>query len=140
LAGNQNVNDNTGPKITWSDFQTSDAATFATGADNIGPLVDGVYALTIRIIWATVTDHWDAQVFFDNIDSDAAWNTAFPARGSTTQQMTTATGIFRLAAGQYVSAYVFQHSGALWVIDGVAGTYFEMIRLGSATMTDRAGS
>jgi hypothetical protein len=54
--------------------------------------------------------------------------------------MTTVSGVFRLAAGQYISAYIYQHSGALWVIEGVAGTYFEMSRLGSATMDDRAGS
>jgi hypothetical protein len=138
-SGNQTFATATGQMVSWDTFQQSDAGTFVQIGNFLRPLVDGVYALTVRLFWTSVTNYDHAQIFFSGIDADGWANWSFPAQGDTYNSVTTVTTVCRLAAGASVAAYLHQSSGVDWTLDGSAGSFFEAVRLGSATMDDRDG-
>jgi hypothetical protein len=138
-SGNQTFATATGQMVSWDTFQQSDAGTYTQIGNFLRPLVDGVFALTVRLFWTSVTSYDHAQIFFSGIDADGFANWSFPAQGDTYNSVTTVTTVCRLAAGASVAAYVHQSSGVDWTLDGSAGSFWEAVRLGPATMTDRDG-
>jgi hypothetical protein len=138
-SGNQTFATGTGQMVSWDTFQQSDAGTFVQIGNFLRPLVDGVFALTVRLFWTSVANYDHAQIFFSGIDADGWANWSFPAQGDTYNSVTTVTTVCRLAAGASVAAYLHQSSGVDWTLDGSAGSFWEAVRLGAATTADRDG-
>lgn len=135
----QLVNSGTAPQVTFDDFQSSPGSTIGSSGSYIRPAEDGLYSLVARVFWASVGGAgFEAELYFGGVDpfNYAAYNGA--SVFTDYNSVTTAVLIARIAAGSLLAVYARQQSGVGWTISGSGGTYFEVIRLGSIDMADRA--
>jgi hypothetical protein len=137
-AADQSVLTNTTPSVTFTDYQTNDAASFAQSGNSIKVLQDGLYSLLVRLYWGSFgvgpTD-LKAEVYFSGVDDG---NYA-PYNGASVftdfNACTTGQLVARLAANQIVAVQCRQQSTKTWLLS--TGTFFEVVRLGSVNTDDR---
>jgi hypothetical protein len=137
LGADQTILSGTAARISWNDSINDYGTVFDPLSIGIRVKEDGLYGLMLRLNMKTLTDNASAHIFFDNLDSDGFANTGFASVFHTFTPFPAVSLRARLAATEFVEAFLYNGSAFSMVIDGNRGSYWEMVKLGDATTTGR---
>lgn len=138
-AVDQTIGSNLEPLITWNSTHNDFPAVFTAGVDGIQVLVDGLYAITVHLFLNGPIGNFPFEIYLNNVDSDDAFRYSAPAQFPLYSGVAVADLVARLTAGHDVYVTCRQESGFPWTIAGNDGCWFEVRRLGDATVVDSFG-
>jgi hypothetical protein len=138
-AADQTVPSATEPTVTWNSTHNDYPAVFAAGALGIQVLEDGLYSILVHLFLNTVVGNFPFETYVSNIESDVAFRYSQPAQFPLFSGVASFHTIARLTAGHDIYVTCRQESGVDWTLAGNDGCYFELVRLGDATVADSFG-